>query len=539
MRTVERRYLSVDGRRVHYRRAGSGPPLVMLHGSPGDSAMLAGEMAVLAGRFTCFALDTPGFGGSDPLPGDSLTVPQLAGATAAAMAALGLGPCPVYGTHTGAAIGLELGVGWPDQVSGLVLEGLPMFTPAEIAVLFEGYFAPMVADALGGHLTRTWMRFRDQFTWFPWLSRDVGRLNPVDRPTPEEIDHWVSMFYRSCRTYGPAYKAACHYGPFALAAVERLTLPAVFMASAEDMLFPHLDRLPPLRDGQSIARLPYDPEAKYGSIAELAAGLPGTCARLAASPSIPDPSMLAGADPALGFVGTPDGQVFVRAYGDPSAAPVVLLHDAPGTGLRLEALARALAASAYVVVPDLPGCGKSDPPAEDRPILDVCALAVEAVASALRLERYVLAASGAGAAVAAQVAGRPGGRASAVILDGPPAAPLPESEADAIAPDLPLSPEGAHWLKAWLMVRDGEIYRPWFDGRVAAQRATQGNFDADWLHDQTVALMDSRTTFQRLARAAARFDIANALAEAATPVTTAEEGAFAAAIAAALPAPAA
>ena len=130
----------------------------MLHGSPGDSEMLGGEIGVLARRFTCIALDTPGFGGSDPLPGDSLTVPALAGATAAAIEALGLPPCRVYGTHTGAAIALELGVGWPDLVSGLVMEGLPCFTEAEIEALFQGYFAPMVADPLGGHLTNTWRR---------------------------------------------------------------------------------------------------------------------------------------------------------------------------------------------------------------------------------------------------------------------------------------------------------------------------------------------------------------------------------------------
>jgi pimeloyl-ACP methyl ester carboxylesterase len=301
------------------------------------------------------------------------------------------------------------------------------------------------------------------------------------------------------------------------------------MASAEDMLFPHLDRLPPLREGQSIARLAYDPVAKYLSIADLAAGLPGT----SVAPPPPAASALAGADPALGFVDTPDGQVFVRAYGDTGAPRVVLLHDCPGTGLRLEAVARALATEAYVVAPDLPGCGQSDAPPEDRPILDVCGVAVEAVAAALGLERFVLGAGGVGAAVAAEVAGRPHRRATAVVLDGV-SAPLQDGEADAIAPDLPLSPEGAHWLKAWLMVRDGEIYRPWFDGRVAAQRRTQGNFDADWLHDQTVSLMNSRATYHRLARAAARVDARALLAGTPRPVIIAREGEFGQAIGAAL-----
>jgi len=519
MLKIESHYLAVEGRRVRYRRCGEGPPLVMMHGSPGDSAVVAEEMAAAAAQFTCIALDTPGFGGSDPLPGEVLTVKDLARATAAAMAALELPPARVYGTHTGAAIGAELGAGWPDQVSGLVLEGLPIFTEDEIKALFDGYFAPMVPSPLGGQLIETWIRFRDQFTWFPWLSRDVRRLNPVDRPTPDEIDQWVSMFYRSCKTYGPAYKAACYYGHGAYVAAEALRVPTVFMASAEDMLFPHLDRLPPLRPNQRIERLAYDPAAKFQAIARFAASLPGSDAPLARPPS-----RLAGRDPAKGFVEAAHGQVFVRAYGDPERPAVILLHGAPGTGLKLEAQARALSARAYVLVPDLPGVGESDAPSPDQPILEAAVDAVRAVADRLGLDGFILAATGCGCATAAGFAALGDPRVKAVLLEDP---PTPDAAtADRIAPPIELSPEGAHWLKAWLMLRDDQIYRPWFDGRVSAQRKTQGNFDAGWLHDQTVALMTSRATYHRLPRAAHVFDIAEALTQAKAPVRTCAEGAL-------------
>jgi pimeloyl-ACP methyl ester carboxylesterase len=519
----ERGYVSVEGRRVLYRRMGSGPPLVMLHGSPGDGEVLAEEMAAAAAQFTCFALDTPGFGGSDPLEGNILTVPDLARATAAAMKALDLPPCRVYGTHTGAAIGLELGVGWRRQVTGLVLEGLPVFTEAEMTVLFDGYFTPMAPDPLGGHLTSTWVRFRDQFTWFPWRSRDVNRLNPVDRPSAAEIDMWVSMYYRSCKTYGPAYKAACYYGSAGLDAVRALSLPAVFMCSAEDMLFGHLDRLPPLRASQSIARLAYDPPAKMEAIVAFAAGLPGEG---------PAPehggAVMAGLDPAKGFIDAPDGQVFVRTYGDADRPTVILLHDAPGSGLALQDMARALASTAFVVVPDLPGVGESQAPPQTRPILEASAKAVGAVVDALGLERFTVAAIGCGCAAAAAFAETRVPGLAAVLIEDPPAPD--EAAANAIAPDLPLTPEGAHWLKAWLMLRDNQIYQPWYDGSVAAQRRTQGNFDADWLHDQTVALMQSRETYHRFARAARRYDAVKALMDARAPLRIAQTGGLAALI---------
>jgi pimeloyl-ACP methyl ester carboxylesterase len=517
MTPIKRGYLQVGKRRVHYRRLGEGPPLVMLHGSPGDSAMLAEEMGAAASRFTCLALDTPGFGESDPLPGDVLTVADLAGATAEAMAALGLPPCRVYGTHTGAAIGAELGAGWPDRVSGLVLEGLPMFTPAETAALFEGYFAPMIPDPLGSHLTATWVRFRDQFTWFPWTSRHVSRLNPVDRPTPEEIDHWVSMFYRSCKTYGPAYKAACYYGEGAFRAASAIERPAVFMASAEDMLFPHLDRLPALRPGQRIERLAYNPSAKYEAIAGFAASLPGEPAVLAH----PGP-VFAGEGPSKAFIDTPDGQMLVRAYGDPAKPAVLLLHDGPGTGLAMDSLARSLAPMAQVIVPDLPGCGESTPPPAGRDVIDAAVDGLLALADALALDRFFVAGLGCGGAAAAALASRNDARLQSVLLERP--AALDEAAAEQIAPDLPLSPEGSHWLKAWLMVRDGQIYQPWYDGRVAAQRRTQGNFDGDWLHDQVVALMAARASYFLFPRAALRFDSVAALSRTAARVAIAGVG---------------
>ena len=528
---VLRRFVAVAGRRVHYRRCGSGPPLVLLHGSPADSEVLAGEVAAASEHFTCYALDTPGFGHSDPLPGQSLSVRDLAAATGEALRALGLPPCRVYGTHSGAAIALELGVGWPGQVSSLVLEGLPAFNAAEIEVLFSGHFAPMEPDPLGGHFTSTWMRFRDQFTWFPWRSRDVTRLNPVDRPAPEDVDLWVSMFYRSCQTYEPAYRAVCTWGDAALRAVRALQRPAVFMASAEDMLYPHLDRLPPLKPGQRVVRLPHDPATKHASLVRLLLEAEGTAAATAAPDSVQGPAV--GQDPALQFIDAPEGQVLVRVYGVATLPPLLLLHDAPGSGAAHEALARALACSHRVFLPDLPGNGESPAPSSDMPILEAGAEAVRAVVAHFGLPSCALAALGCGGAIAALLAQRRGSdawRPSAIVLDALGAAD--DDRAARIAPPIELSAEGAHWLRSWLMLRDGQIYAPWYDGRVAAQRLTQGNFDAQWLHEQTCALMRARSSYHLLPQAAARMDVSAAFTRSAAPWRVAAPEHFAAALAA-------
>jgi pimeloyl-ACP methyl ester carboxylesterase len=516
MLRIERRFVDVAGRRVHYRRAGAGPPVVMLHPSPASSAILAEEMQAAGAHFTCFALDTPGFGDSDPLPGEELTVAALAAATEAAMKALALPPCPVFGTHSGAAIALELGAGFPDSVTGLVLDAVPIFTAAERSALFENYFVCFPADPLGGHFTSVWMRFRDQFTWFPWPARSPACLNPGPRPTPDAIHQWVAMYYKASGTYLPAYRAILSHGEAAAATAATLALPATFMATEDDMLFSHLDRLPPLLPTQSILRLPPGPAGKYAAMVRALQALPPR------RPSpLPPPTRAAGLDPALQFLDTEDGQIFLRCYGNAENPPVILLHDTPGTGLALQTLARDLGDIAYAILPDLPGTGESGAPELGRDILEAAAELIAAIADTLALEGLTLAATGTGCAVAARFATRADPRLAAIVVHN--MRPPSEAAAAAIAPEIPLAPEGTHFLTMWLMLRDAQIYQPWYEGSVAAQRSIQGNFDATWLHEQTCALMVSRETYHRLPRAAYGFDTPEALAGIQVPVHHAPE----------------
>ncbi len=62
---IESLWLNINGHRTHYLKAGSGPPVVLVHGGASDSRDWAETMASLANRFTFYAPDLPGFGQSD------------------------------------------------------------------------------------------------------------------------------------------------------------------------------------------------------------------------------------------------------------------------------------------------------------------------------------------------------------------------------------------------------------------------------------------------------------------------------------------
>lgn len=55
----------VEGLAIHYREAGSGPPVLLLHGWPTSSALWRNVMPPMAAHNRVVAIDLPGFGRSD------------------------------------------------------------------------------------------------------------------------------------------------------------------------------------------------------------------------------------------------------------------------------------------------------------------------------------------------------------------------------------------------------------------------------------------------------------------------------------------
>jgi pimeloyl-ACP methyl ester carboxylesterase len=92
-----------------YTRAGSGAPLVLLHGLGSFRGAWAPVQARLAEHFDVIAVDLPGFGDSAPLPQDIEPHPAaLAAVIAAELAELGIRNPHLAGNSLGGWIALEL-----------------------------------------------------------------------------------------------------------------------------------------------------------------------------------------------------------------------------------------------------------------------------------------------------------------------------------------------------------------------------------------------------------------------------------------------
>jgi pimeloyl-ACP methyl ester carboxylesterase len=483
---------------------------VLVHSSPGNALLLSPEMERLSPHYTVFAFDTPGFGQSDPLDLQSITLADLADALSETLLCLEMPPCPVFGTHTGAAIALMLGARHPDRVTGLVLDGVPAFTAQECDALFPDYFRELPVSDLGAQYAMAWTRFRDQSIWFPWSARRPDHLNPTGLNTPEQTHLWVSMYFQAAKTYVPPYRAALYSGAEILSAAGTLTCPAVYTASDTDMLFAHLERLPALQAGQEIRRMGTSYAAKRELIADCFAEFSTQAAAPADFKSNPNSPLMR-----RQYLDQPDGrQTHVRFAGDPAFRPLLLLHDAPGSTTQLHPLIEALSNAFYVVAPDIAGAGRSDPLKRTlKPRLADYADDVADLLCALGLERALVYGIGFGATLAVEVATRRPLTCARLVLEGGMAA-SPEDRvrlAERYAPAINIEADGAHWYRTWLMLRDSLVWWPWFDRTLKTLRRETADFTAERLHGWTLDVMSARQSYGQFIQAALDHDGLEAL----------------------------
>jgi pimeloyl-ACP methyl ester carboxylesterase len=114
--------VDVDGARIAYTAAGSGPPLVLLHGAPCDKRTWQWMVPDLSRDHTVLAWDAPGFGESSDID-DSWRAPQFADALAAFVAAVGVERPHVVGHSFGTMVALSLFQRHPAVPASLVLIG--------------------------------------------------------------------------------------------------------------------------------------------------------------------------------------------------------------------------------------------------------------------------------------------------------------------------------------------------------------------------------------------------------------------------------
>jgi pimeloyl-ACP methyl ester carboxylesterase len=135
---------------IAYQEVGSGPPLLMLHGTgPGASGWSNFKLTApaFADGYRVIVPDLPRYGRSSkvPITGPRLTV--LSGVIAGLCEALGVSEANIIGNSMGGQVAMKLAIDRPELVRRLTVIGSPPLgpsamgpSPAEAIRLIEGYY---------------------------------------------------------------------------------------------------------------------------------------------------------------------------------------------------------------------------------------------------------------------------------------------------------------------------------------------------------------------------------------------------------------
>jgi magnesium chelatase accessory protein len=102
------RFVQAGGLRWHVQIAGSGPDLLLIHGTAAATHSWRDVLPILATRFRVIAPDMPGHGFTDLPPPQRLSLPGMASALGALITTLNVNPVLVAGHSAGAAVALRL-----------------------------------------------------------------------------------------------------------------------------------------------------------------------------------------------------------------------------------------------------------------------------------------------------------------------------------------------------------------------------------------------------------------------------------------------
>jgi pimeloyl-ACP methyl ester carboxylesterase len=139
---------------VHWRKEGSGPPVVFLHGFPLSGYTWDKVVLHLRDRFTCYTPDLIGLGQSQSTAGDDYSSQGQARALRGMLSELGVDSYAVVGNDTGGWIARELALIDEQRVSRLVLTNTeipfhrPPWIPMYQALAHVPGFGPVIRQLL-------------------------------------------------------------------------------------------------------------------------------------------------------------------------------------------------------------------------------------------------------------------------------------------------------------------------------------------------------------------------------------------------------
>lgn len=114
---------------LFYKKLGSGPPIILLHGFCETHQIWDGFGELLTSDFTVVAFDLPGFGKSDLIA--PLTIESVAQRLIQELESMGIDHCVLVGHSLGGYVALAMQAAKPELFAGIVLFHSTLFADTE------------------------------------------------------------------------------------------------------------------------------------------------------------------------------------------------------------------------------------------------------------------------------------------------------------------------------------------------------------------------------------------------------------------------
>ncbi|PPR79542.1 MAG: Haloalkane dehalogenase [Alphaproteobacteria bacterium MarineAlpha2_Bin1] len=484
MSTIKKYYLTVNNRRVHYRRSGFGPPLVLLHASPVSSEVFEdAHFPIWQKFFTVIALDTPGQGLSDPLEiGRQPLIEDYADALAETLDVLNIYSSCFYGRHTGASIAVEFARRYPKRTNVVVTDGFPLFTAEKREDALKNYLTEIKPDWTGSYLIWWWFRYREQHIFWPWNKHEKSSRADQDVPELNFLQRGTKELLVAGNNYMNPYRAAfMHEGIPAVNDIIKSKVPVCFGARPGDSIFTSLERMPKHSWTKEFPRDKIDAATE-----ELEIFLKYKSTSFVPKPL--EPTDINGRI-SITYIDINNHQITLRSFGKKSKkTPVILIHDIPGSSKLLEKIIYNLGVDREVIAPDLPGHGDSSSIEISQHSVQNYASYLNKLLDIINVREINIFGMSGGASVATELSHQTNINVKSLMLQSPMV--IPEQIKNKLSSnwiqDIELSPNGYHLNIIWHHLRDQQLFFPWYKKTLKNTRFIEPDISEEELHDKLV-----------------------------------------------------
>lgn len=491
---ISRHYVTIGDRQLHYRRAGSGLPLIALHRLPRTSEDLAPFMQSAMDGFTVIAPDLAGYGNSFALKEEPESFTPFCDDLTALLEALGLGRVLLYGEQAGAALALSFATTNPDKVAALAAWDLDLPGALDLPPSAKAPLPVFEPKWDGSHLAWLWAMLREQTAFHPWHTPALNTRVDADMPSANELHRRTVQFLSSGvhgRGYEIGYGAARTFN--AVDTLQTVQCPSLVVARVRH------DGLDPWRAigavSESVKKSVADEHTKGERQALSFLREHAFESSVGAPPSVQPITGVLWHD----YADVEGGQIHFHCNGDANTVPLLIQHDAASSIGTVEPITQSIVGQRTVFAFDMPGSGDSDRiiPAEGVEVAAYATVLKQAL-NYIGLDTVDFYGMWGGGFVGLDLALNYPGQVRRLVMSNV-FEHTPDEQADMIAnytPDVSPVWHGGHLLQCWHQMRDQGIYYPWFKRQREGVVWREPFLETGMVHERVCSLLKAGNMYQ-------------------------------------------